>query len=60
MPVAGGDELTVEESVQATPRSVQKSTLVKGKPTELRTIAIDGKEIVIAGRLARIARLADE
>jgi hypothetical protein len=60
MPVAGGDELTVEESVHAAPAIGTKSTLVKGKPTELHTIAIDGKEIVIAGRLARIARLADE
>jgi hypothetical protein len=35
-------------------------TLIKGRPIRLRSLTIDGQEIVVSGRLMRTARLLDE
>jgi hypothetical protein len=37
-----------------------KNTFVKGKPTQVDSVVADGKEVVIAGRFTKTARLADE
>jgi hypothetical protein len=54
------EELTLKDGSGTSPEMSTKDTFVRGKPTQLHSIVVDGKEIVIAAGFTKTARLAEE